>query len=163
VGQSLGRGRSCTSDTRALIDTNILVYLHDESEPLKQRAAGELIAALHRSGSGAVSTQVLAEFFVTAMRRFQTVMNRVDAFAQTRLWADVFTVYDTTADVVAEALRGVERYQFPYYDAQIWAVARLNHIPFVLSEDFNGGCTIEGVRFVNPLVDGFDLEAVLAM
>ena len=37
-----------------------------------------------------------------------------------------------------------------YWDAQVWAVARLNQVPFVFSEDCNPGATLEGVRFVNP-------------
>jgi predicted nucleic acid-binding protein len=51
---------------------------------------------------------------------------------------------------VLEALRGVVRYRLSYYDAQIWAVARLNHVPVVLSEDFSAWSEIEGVRFENP-------------
>jgi predicted nucleic acid-binding protein len=55
----------------------------------------------------------------------------------------------------------VIRYQLSYYDAQIWAVARLNRIPLVLSEDFSDGSVIEGVRFANPFADGFDPHAML--
>lgn len=151
------------SGIRALIDTNILIYVHDHDEPAKRTAARATVGALQRVENGALSTQILAEFFVAASRRFAKAAHGLDVVSQTRLYADIFTVYDTTADVVAEALRGVERYQFPYYDSQIWAVARLNHIPLVLSEGFNGGCTIEGVRFANPLAEGFDLEAALAV
>lgn len=45
-----------------------------------------------------------------------------------------------------------------YYDAQIWACARLNHIPVVLSEDFQDGQTLEGVRFVDPFAEDFVVE-----
>jgi len=45
-----------------------------------------------------------------------------------------------------------------YYDAQIWAAARLNQIPVVFSEDFNSGSTLEGVQFVNPFASDFVLE-----
>jgi len=34
--------------------------------------------------------------------------------------------------------------------------------PYVLSEDFSDGRTIDGVTFVNPFAEGFDLEALLA-
>ncbi|MGV8083535.1 MAG: PIN domain-containing protein [Coriobacteriia bacterium] len=146
----------------ALIDTNVLVYIYDDDEPLKAQAAGHLVASLHRHGIGAVSAQVLGEFFVTATRRFHPKMTSAKVASHTRLWGDVFPVFDTTAEVVAEALRGVETYRFSYYDAQIWAIARLNRIPFVFTEDFNGGCTIEGVQFVNPFVGEFDLGPVLA-
>lgn len=36
------------------------------------------------------------------------------------------------------------------FDAQIWAVARLNQVPFGLSEDFAAGSIVEGVTFLNP-------------
>jgi predicted nucleic acid-binding protein len=45
-----------------------------------------------------------------------------------------------------------------YYDAQIWAVARLNQVTTIFSEDFNDGQVVEGVRFVNPFAAGFLLE-----
>jgi predicted nucleic acid-binding protein len=39
-----------------------------------------------------------------------------------------------------------------YWDAQIWATAKLNQIPRVLSEDFSHGCRVESVEFVNPFI-----------
>jgi len=62
---------------------------------------------------------------------------------------------DHTPLIVLEAARGVRDYQFNYWDAQIWAAARLNQIDTILSEDFNTGAMIEGVRFVNPFVKDF--------
>ena len=52
----------------------------------------------------------------------------------------------------------MKRTQFSLWDAQIWAVARLNHISVVLTEDFNPGAVIEGVRFVDPFADDFRLQ-----
>ena len=46
-----------------------------------------------------------------------------------------------------------------YYDAQIWAVARLNQVPVIFSEDFNSNSVLDGVRFVNPFSAEFDLTA----
>jgi len=46
---------------------------------------------------------------------------------------------------------------FSYWDAQIWATARLNQIPIVLSEDFAHGRRIEGVRFLNPFLPEVEL------
>lgn len=79
----------------------------------------------------------------------------------TERWARAFPVHDTTLRVVLEALRATTRYQMHYYDAQIWAVARVNHIPLVLSEDLADGAAIEGVRFANPFAEGLNLHAVL--
>jgi predicted nucleic acid-binding protein len=60
--------------------------------------------------------------------------------------------------IILEAVRGVRDHTLAYYDAQIWASARLNQIPVVFSEDFQDGLTLEGVRFINPFGDGFSIE-----
>jgi len=66
-------------------------------------------------------------------------------------------ILDTSSLVVLEATRGVRDHQFSYYDAQIWATARLNQIPLIFSEDFNPA-SIEGVQFMNPFSPEFVLE-----
>ena len=68
----------------------------------------------------------------------------------------IFPVHNLTPMIVLEALRGVRDHQISYYDAQIWASARLNQIPAIFSEDFNQG-VLEGVRFVNPFLPDFDV------
>ncbi|WP_375504921.1 hypothetical protein [uncultured Nostoc sp.] len=40
-----------------------------------------------------------------------------------------------------------------FWDAQIWATARLNQIEEVYTEDFASGARVEGVRFTNPFID----------
>ena len=57
-----------------------------------------------------------------------------------------------------EAARGVRQHRLRFYDAQIWATARLNQVPTIFTEDFEDGRRLEGVQFVNPLVSGFDFE-----
>lgn len=87
-----------------------------------------------------VSPQVLAEFFVTLTRK--------------QLW----TVVESTGLLVLEAARAVRKYRLDFWDAQIWAAARLNMVPLVLSEDFAEDAVLEGVRFVNPFATDFRLE-----
>ncbi|MGB3632559.1 MAG: hypothetical protein WA982_00810, partial [Rubrobacteraceae bacterium] len=71
-----------------------------------------------------------------------------------------FPMLPLTPLVVAEALRGVQEHSFSYYDAQVWAAARLSEIPMILSEDFNPGATIEGVLFLDPFGSGFELATL---
>ena len=61
--------------------------------------------------------------------------------------------------IVLEAARGARDHDLAYYNAQIWASARLNQVTVVFSEDFNDGQVLEGVRFVNPFSSKFQLEA----
>lgn len=59
---------------------------------------------------------------------------------------------EVTALVVMEAAQAVQDHHLNFWDAQIWAAARLNGVRTVLSEDFSDGAAVEGVRFVNPFL-----------
>jgi predicted nucleic acid-binding protein len=82
-----------------------------------------------------------------------------EAAVQVDRLADSWPILAVTPLVVREAVRGVRDYRMAYWDAQIWATARLNQIPVVFSEDFSSGASLAGVRFVNPFAAGFDLRA----
>lgn len=146
-------------NARVLVDTNVLVYAYDRSEPEKQRRALEVLDPLVISGAGAISTQVLAEFFVAVTREIAAPLSISDAYERVKNYLHSWTVLDVTGMIVLEAARGVRDHQFGFWDAQIWATARLNQIPVVFSEDFNVGQITEGVRFVNPFAADFQLES----
>ena len=82
-------------------------------------------------------------------------------YIQVERWQNIFPVFDLTPQIVLEAARGVRDHKMAFYDAQIWAAARLNQIPVVFSEDFQDGQVLEGVRFANPFTPTFDLETWL--
>lgn len=142
--------------TGILIDTNVLVYIYDRSEAEKRQQAIDVLTRIREAGTGVLSAQVLSEFYNTVTRKLAAPLSPAQAQDQCASLARVWTVFPVTAQVVLEAARGVRAYQFSFWDAQIWAVARLNRIPVVLSEDFNPGAGIEGVHFVNPFAADFD-------
>lgn len=144
--------------TAMLIDTNVLVYAYDRSEPEKQRRALEVLDELVRTGGGCLSAQTLSEFFVTVTGKIATPLTVEQAERRIEHYARIWPIVPVTARVVAEAIRGVREYQFSFWDAQIWAGARLHRIPTVLSKDFNPGTTIDGVRFVDPFEGDFRLR-----
>jgi predicted nucleic acid-binding protein len=140
------------------VDANILLYPFDREDPVRNARASEIVSRLTASGQGIISTQVLAESFSVLTRKRAL---RVPVVEAARFVTDLlasWTVLSVTGDVVREAVRGAVRYQLSYYDAQIWAVARLNGIATVLSEDFQHGSTIEGITFLNALDPTFDLD-----
>jgi predicted nucleic acid-binding protein len=140
-----------------LVDTNVLVYAYDRSEPHKQAQAIRVLDRLAATSLGVLSTQVLAEFFVTVTRKITAPMTVEQAHTSVENYLASWPVLDMTGLIVLEAARGVRDYQFSYYDAQIWAAARLNQVPLVFSEDFNPS-KIEGIQFVNPFDPAFNLE-----
>jgi predicted nucleic acid-binding protein len=140
-----------------LVDTNVVVYVYDRSEPRKQQHAIRVLNSLRASDSGVLAPQVLAEFFVTVTRKLAAPLGIADAIVRLENLSQSWRIAEYGVPVALEAARGVRDYQFNFWDAQIWAVARLNQIDVVFSEDFNTGSVIEGVRFVNPFAEDFML------
>jgi predicted nucleic acid-binding protein len=139
-----------------LLDSNVLVYTLDARDPDKRRRAKEVIRVVAMSGSAALPVQSLSELSNVCLRKLEPALEpRVIRWEVEKLYT-AFKVIPLTAPVVMEALRGVYEHQLSYYDAQVWATARLAQIPVVLSEDFNPGATLDGVSFLNPLDNAFD-------
>lgn len=141
-----------------LIDTNLLIYLYDQNQPERQSRAMDVLDQLELMGIGRLSVQNLAEFISVSTRKLSPPLSPKDAMDQVNLFTRVWPVFDLTPLIVLEAARGVRDYQMSYYDAQVWATARLNQIPIIFSEDFNVGSTLEGVQFVNPFASQFVLD-----
>lgn len=140
-----------------LIDTNILVYAHQPAEKAKYTAALRTLEHLLESGSGRLSAQILGEFFSATTRGRNPILTIKEALDQATRFAEALPVLHTTQLIVLEAGRGVLRHGMSYYDAQIWATARLNQIPTIFTEDFEHARRVEGVQFLNPLIPTFDL------
>jgi predicted nucleic acid-binding protein len=143
-----------------LVDTNILLYAYDRGEPVKQSQAAAVLDRLATLRLGVLTPQVLAEFFVNATRKIERPLTVEQAYDRIQNYLLSWKLLDLTGPIVLEAVRGVRTYQMAYWDAQIWATARLHQIPLIFTEDFNVGAVIEGVRFVSPFEEGFDLDGI---
>jgi predicted nucleic acid-binding protein len=143
---------------RFFLDTNVLIYAYDATNTGKQARAKELLAALAGTQAAAVSTQVLAEMFYTLTRKFASLISPDEAVAQLFHHVQTWQVIDVSTIIVMEAAQAVTRHKLSFWDAQIWAAAKLNDIPIILSEDFNTGSSLQGVRFVNPFAGGFRID-----
>ncbi len=140
------------------MDTNVLVYAHDRGEFTKQEQAIRVLEHLHLTSSGRLSVQCLSEFFSIVTRGPKPKLGLAEAAQQVEWLARAWPILDLTPLIVLEATRGVREHQLAYWDAQLWATARLNQIPVIFSEDFNIGAVLEGVRFVNPFAPNFVLN-----
>jgi predicted nucleic acid-binding protein len=146
---------------RVFFDTNVLVYAYDRSEPRKQQRAAEVLAAFGNTGRGAISTQVLAELFVTLTRKIPAPLSANEASERLSHYLQSWPVLDLTGAIVLESCRAVLNWNLSFWDAQIWATARSNGIPTIFSEDFSQGSVLGGIGFVNPFLPEFRLAAWL--
>ncbi len=146
---------------RVLFDSNVLVYSLDAATPHKQRRSTEVLDGLEPTGRGSLSTQVLGEFFRVVTQKLVNPLTPADASREITRLVEAWEVLSITPAVVLEAARGVRDFRLSYWDAQLWATARLNQVDVVLSEDFQDGQLLEGVRFVNPYSPSFDPTTIL--
>ena len=139
-----------------LADTNVLVYAHDPRDHTKQRRAIDVLDRLIRNQRAVLSAQCLSEYFVTVTRRLPEPLTLLDATVQVERLLRSCRVLDVTPGIVLEACRATIQHGLSYWDALIWAAARLNQIPYILTEDAPHGRFLEGVRYLNPFVPEFD-------
>lgn len=139
-----------------LVDTNVLVYAYDRGATAKQGRALDVLRRLVGSGKGRLSAQVLGEFFQVVTRKIPAPLSAAEAWAQVAALIRSWSVIPVTPLIALEAARGVRDHRLSYWDAQVWATARLNQISLILSEDFTDGHVLEGVRFLDPFALAFD-------
>ena len=144
--------------TEILIDTNILVYAFDLAEAKKRSQAIVVIRELRNSSLGCLSVQCLSEFFNATTRGSSPKLTIEKSLQYVQDYLLSFPTFPLTQSIILEAARGVRDHSFSFYDAQIWASALINEVPVVFSEDFQDRQVFEGIRFVNPFAESFELE-----
>lgn len=140
-----------------LVDTNVLLCAHDRSDPSKQARAFDVLTRLGERQLGCLSVQNLAEFASIATRQQRNLLTLEEASRSVSRWLQAWPIHDLTPVIIREALHGAQRHRLNYWDAQVWATARIHRIPTVFSEDFHDGSRLDGVRFVNPFATAFRL------
>lgn len=145
------------SEARAFVDTNVLLYAYDASETVKQPVARATLERLWRDRNGAVSTQVLTEFYNAATRKLDPPMSRAGA-------REIIALYTAWPVIVLEpalilaATRIEEEHQLSLWDALVIEAARVAGAERLLTEDLQHGQVIGGVRIENP----FRIQALAA-
>lgn len=135
---------------RATLDSNILVYALDRDAGGRHVTASKLV----RRATGwdcVLILQALAEFFVAVTRKGKMPME--DAVAQLADWQALFPVCAATPATLGRAVKAVREHGLAFWDAMLWASAREAGCAWLLSEDFQHGRVLEGVRFHNPFLE----------
>lgn len=133
----------------AFVDTNVLVYLRDPSDPFKQRRAAEWLAWLWDEGHGRTSVQVLQEFYQTMTRKLDPPADRDlvgDDVVALATWKPV----PTTPGIVERAWQVEDRYGLSWWDALIVAQALAAGCAMLLTEDLQHGQDLFGLEVVSP-------------
>jgi predicted nucleic acid-binding protein len=135
---------------RDFLDTNVLVYAYDVTDPAKQRIARELLVRAVAT-EFTISTQVLAEFTVTLLHKLQPPLNAENI----RLVLDSLgpiPMITPDGDMIRRGVEAHEAFGVHFYDGMIIAAAERAGSGKIWSEDLNCGQKYFGAEVVNPFV-----------
>lgn len=125
------------------------MYANDGADPEKRNRARKLIRETILGGNGCISTQVLAEFWVTVTKKLKVPLSTELAREQINLFS-AFKIIHVDHATVLDALRIQERWHLSFRDAQILASAIRCGASILYAEDLQDGATIESVTIQNP-------------
>jgi predicted nucleic acid-binding protein len=131
-------------------DTNILVCAASESDDVRHAQAAEMIERAIRSRHCIQTLQSLAEFYNATTRRAGIAPSRAAAIVTG--WQRVVPVAAAAYADLEHAMRAVGQHGLSFWDAMLWATVRRVGVQVLVSEDFQDGRDIEGVRIANPFV-----------
>jgi predicted nucleic acid-binding protein len=132
------------------IDSNVFVYLFDETDERKRRRAGQILESALQTNSAIISFQVVQETLNVVTRKLATPMTAGDAkrFMENVL-APLFRV-PASISLYSRALDVQARYHYGFYDSLIVAAALDAGCDQLYSEDLQSGQRIEGLEIRNP-------------
>jgi len=140
---------------KCFVDTNVLVYEFDESNPSKRERAQLVMRGLWDSRRGRISHQVLQEFYVTTTRKLKPALAPERARKEVRdllFWQPI----PPSPELFDAAWEIEDRWHLSWWDSLIAAAARRAGCETLLSEDLQDGLDLDGVRVVNPFSEAFD-------
>ncbi|CUS03917.2 PilT protein domain protein [Candidatus Promineifilum breve] len=135
------------------LDTNILIYAHDKTEPEKQEIAIQLVRNALLTGRGIISTQVVQEFLHAARRKFRQPMSFEECHKHLQDVLQPLCAYFPSISTYDRALLIVEETGFHFYDALIVAAAVESGCGVLLTEDLQHGRKIGNLTILNPFAE----------
>lgn len=131
------------------VDSNVLVYAHDSDAGERHEQAIGVVEDLWTHGNGALSTQVMQEFYVTATRKLTRPLARQEAreiLSEYSTWR----VHRTSPPDVVDASLLEEQHTLQFWDALIVTAAGRLGAAVLLSEDLQHGRTFGALTIRNP-------------
>jgi predicted nucleic acid-binding protein len=129
------------------LDTNILVYAFDESEPYKRHISLEILNAAASNGSR-LALQAIGEFYAAVTRR--GILMPMRAAQEVENFAKAFQTFLPSPSAYTLAAREAARGTFSYWDAVLLISANDAGCDVILSEDMADGARLGTVSVRNP-------------
>jgi len=136
---------------KCFVDTNILVYSRDGSEPDKQAKARQWLTQLWQQEMGRISTQVMNEYYVTVTQKLKPGLSREQARSDLRALA-VWQPLEISTSVIESAWEVQDQHAYSWWDSLVIASALFLDCSYLLSEDMQHEQTIGTLKIINPFV-----------
>jgi predicted nucleic acid-binding protein len=123
---------------RCFVDASVLLHARDPRDALKQARAAEWLERLWQQRSGRTSVQALAEFYVSATRKFSPRVPEDlawDEVVRYLAWAP----QETNETLLRRAREIERRHGLAWWDATVVAAALLQDCLILLSEGLPEG------------------------
>ncbi|MGW8301972.1 MAG: PIN domain-containing protein [Desulfobacterales bacterium] len=134
---------------KVFVDTNVLVYSRDASEPPKQAQAMVWMRHLWHTRTGRLSYQVLQEFYITVTEKLAPGLDRESARKDIRSllpWRPI-AVENRVLD---GAWHIQDRFGLSWWDALIVSAAQVSGCHYLLTEDLQHDHVIGNLQIINP-------------
>ena len=138
------------AEAKRFFDTNILVYSEDRAETSRRFLAQALVEDAIATDEMVVSTQVLLEFYATALRR--KLMRPESALDLLRFWSEHHVVANT-ADFLLRGLELQQAHELSVWDSLIVQAAIESRCDVLLSEDLQHGMRFGALEIRNPFIE----------
>lgn len=136
---------------KVFVDTNVLIYAEDSSEPLKQERAADWMDALWQRRCGALSIQILNEFYVNATGKIRPPLPQGIARAIVSKLAG-WQPWLVDVPTIESAWLVQTRFGLSYWDSLVIASAQQSGCRYVLSEDMQHLQHYGSVQLINPFL-----------
>ncbi len=144
------------------VDTNVLVYARDKTDPQKQVRAAEILGKLWRNRTGRLSMQVLQEYYVTVTRKLEPGLSRSEARQDVRDLME-WNPRPVSAAILETAWEIEDRWKLSWWDSLIVASALDSGATSLLSEDMQAGLVIHSLQILDPFSETFSMEQLVAL
>jgi predicted nucleic acid-binding protein len=134
----------------SFIDSNVFVYLFDETNAIKRQCSEDLVQQALENGTACISYQVVQETINVITKKLNATADDARQLLDRVLmpmWKvnPTLTFYQRGLDLQA-------RYHFSFYDSLIIAAALEAGCKTLYSEDLQHGQQIEGLSIKNPFL-----------
>ncbi|HQR35202.1 MAG TPA: PIN domain-containing protein [Blastocatellia bacterium] len=129
------------------VDTNILIYVQDARDPVKQAKAVALVKGLP---DGVLLWQVANEYLAASRKLVPFGYSHAQAFQDINNWRKVWTTILPTWAVMDKAEDVRQRFSLSFWDAMVIAACLEGGVTRLYSEDFDAYQQIDGLQLVNP-------------